>query len=166
MDGGDMSHLLDIPPWSELLRACSAGKLNQCLFGMQMKLKARKEDPRTVDLMLLSGNESLHLPSAFVCLCGAFLLGARSEIAIDDLATSTGARRAAELLCGAMRKLRPTLENAPDAMLRTVAGQLHADLVKQLAVHACKWNLPPYSLLGRSHAKPSECWHRVNVERS
>ena len=160
-----MPHVIDIPPWSELLRACSAGRLDQSAFGIHVKLVARKSDPRQVTLALRSGHKTLALPDAYLCPCGAFALGVQDDLKIDDLSTLTGGRRATEVLLDGMRQLRPVLSTAPDAMLRTVGNLLHADMVRQLVVHACKWNLPPFALLGRSRAPAAACWHRAAYER-
>lgn len=155
-----MSHLDDLPPWSEVLRAISDKRISQCCVGMHLKVKVHRLDPRHAEMSLLGGNDSTPLPNAYVCICGAITLGASGAIEVDDIATATGAVRTIELLLRAIRQLRPALAVAPDALLRTVANQIHADMTRQLAIQALKWNLPPYALLGRVRARPAECWHR------
>jgi hypothetical protein len=96
-----------------------------------------------------------------VCLCGAFTLGQEGAITVADLATATGAIKFVDLVTAALRTLRVELQPAADAHLRTVATELHGDLVCRLAVHATRWNLPPYARLGRTRARPTKCWHET-----
>jgi hypothetical protein len=118
-------------------------------------------EPRTVGLVLESGKRSVDLEAAYICPCGAFSLGHEGAVTIDDLATATGAVRFIDLATIALRGLRSELQAAADPHLRTVATELHGDLQRRLAVHATRWNLPPYATLGRTRARPAKCWHRV-----
>lgn len=148
------------PPWNEVLRACASGEIHQCAFGLQLRLTTDRHEPRTVGLVLSSGRRSVELGSIYVCTCGGFVLGARSAAAIDDVSTANGATKFVEALLVAMRQVRPELASAADPHLRTVAAELHAGALRKLAIHATRWNLPPYALLGRTRARPAECWHR------
>lgn len=149
------------PPWNEVLRACATGELNQSAFGMRLRLTTDRHEPRTVSLVLSSGRRSVDLDPVYVCTCGGFVLGTRNAVAIDDVSTTNGATRFVDVLLVAMRRVRPELATAADPLLRTIGGELHAGLLRKLAIHATRWNLPPYALLGRTRARPAECWHRV-----
>lgn len=161
MDSRGMYRPSPTPPWNEVLRACASGDLNQCAFGMRLRLTTDRHEPRTVGLVLSSGRRSLDLDPVYVCTCGGFVLGARSAVAIDDVSTANGATRFVDVLLVAMRQVRPELATAADPHLRTIGAELHASLLRRLAIHATRWNLPPYALLGRTRARPAECWHRI-----
>lgn len=150
-----------IPPWNEVLRACATGDLNQCAFGMRLRLVTDRHEPRTVGLVLSSGRRSVDLNPVYVCTCGAFALGTRSAVAIDDVSTANGATRFVDVLISAMKQVRAELAPAAEPHLRTIGAELHGGLLRKLAIHATRWNLPPYALLGRTRARPAECWHRA-----
>jgi hypothetical protein len=159
---GEMSHLDDIPPWAELLRAVAAKRIDQCCVGMKVKLIINRLEPRQAALSLLAGDDSIQLPGGYLCPCGAFVLGAPGQMVVDDITTSTGSVRTVGLLIASMRQIRPALVSAPDALLRTIAVQLYGDMARQLAIQTLKWNLVPYALLGKARARPpAECWHRA-----
>lgn len=148
------------PPWSELLRECAAGNLPPAAFAMKTVLKTDRLEARTVGVTLVGGANSVQLPPVFACPCGLFAVGEPGAAPmIDDLASPSGAPKVVDLLVAAMRQLRPELRRAPEALLRTVATNRHAQLVEQLAVHATRWNLPPYASMGRSRARPAKCLH-------
>lgn len=147
------------PPWNEVLRACASRELNPCAFGAHVDLVTDRLEPRTVALILRSGEHSLDLTPAYACPCGAMVLGREGAAIIDDLATATGAASHVEMLVVALRSLRRELAQASDAVLRTVATEMHAALVCKLCVHVTRWNLPPYDSLGRTRARPAKCWH-------
>ena len=149
------------PPWSEVLRACRDGELDPFVFGARIRLVTNRLEPRTIGLVLESGKRSADLLPAYVCECGAFALGHEGGVSIEDLATATGAVRFVDVVLAALRQLRPELKPASDAHLRTVGAEIHADLMRRLCVHATRWNLPPYALLGKTRARPAKCWHRV-----
>jgi hypothetical protein len=148
------------PPWNEVLRACAAGELHQSAFGFRVVLTTHRLEPRNVGVVLSSGRRSTAVGSVYVCPCGAFVLGERDSVVVDDLATANGASRFLELLLPSIRELRSELAPAAASHLRTIGAELHAQIVLAVAVHATRWNLPPYALLGRTRARPSECWHR------
>lgn len=160
MDSAGMHRSSPTPPWNEVLRACATGDLNQCAFGMRLRLTTDRHEPRTVGLVLSSGRRSVDLDPVYVCTCGALVLGTRSAVAIDDVSTMNGGARLVDVLLVAMRHVRPELASAADPHLRTIGAELHAGLLRKLAVHATRWNLPPYALLGRTRARPAECWHQ------
>jgi|HubBroStandDraft_1064217.scaffolds.fasta_scaffold151553_2 hypothetical protein len=147
-------------PWNEVLRACVAGDLHWCVFGMHVCLKRDRHEPRNVGLVLNSGRRSLDIQPVYICSCGAFVLGEPSARIIDDISTETGAAVGVDSLAGSMRQLRVELAQVPAPLLRTVAMEIHVDLVRQLAVHATRWNIPPYAVLGRTRARPARCVHR------
>ena len=89
------------------------------------------------------------------------MLGTREAIAIDDVSTATGATKFVDVLVAAVRRVRTELAVAADPHLRTIASELHANVLRQLCIHSTRWNLPPYALLGRTRARPAECWHRA-----
>ena len=149
-----------VPPWNEVLRACTTGELNPCAFGMRVCLRRDRHEPRTVGLILNSGKRSSDLEPVYVCPCGAFALGDPGSLVIDDISTTTGAATCVDRLAVSMLQLRVELASAPSPVLRTVAVEIHADLVRQLAVHATRWNIPPFALLGRTRARPAQCVHR------
>lgn len=148
------------PPWNEVLRACAAGELHQAAFGLRVMLTTHRLEPRNVGVVLSSGRRSTPLGSVYLCPCGAFVLGARESVVVDDFTTANGASRLLDVLLGVIRELRPELTDAANAHLRTIGSELHAQIVLAVAVHATRWNLPPYALLGRTRARPAECWHR------
>lgn len=150
-----------LPPWNEVLRACASGDLHQSAVGMRLRLKTDRHEPRTVGVVLISGQRSVDLEPVYVCPCGGLALGPRDAIAIDDVSTVTGAAKLVDVLVVAMRQARAELTNAADPLLRTIASELHAGLLRQLCIHATRWNLPPYALLGKTRARPAECWHRA-----
>jgi len=159
MGDGSGMHPIASPvgaPWNEVLRACAAGDLDPCVFGMRVSLHRDRHETRNVGLVLTSGPRSHDLEPAYVCPCGAFALGEPGSLLIEDISTATGA----DGLVGSMRKLRVELAPAPASVLRTVAVEIHADLVRRLAVHATRWNIPPFALLGRTRARPAPCVHR------
>jgi len=129
------------------------------VLGVRIAFITDRHEPRTVRLVLESGKRSFDLPPVYVCPCGALALGGDGTMQVDDLATTTGAAYFVDLLVGALRSVRPELTTAAEAHLRTVATELHADTVRRLGVHATRWNLPPYALLGRARARPAKCWH-------
>lgn len=147
-------------PWNEVLRACSSGELHPCVFGMRVCLRRDRHEPRNLGLALNSGRRSVDLKPVYVCTCGAFVLGEPGTIVIDDISTITGAATCVDGLVGSMREVRVELKDAPTAALRTVAVEVHADLVRQIAIHSTRWNLPPYATLGRTRARPATCVHR------
>jgi hypothetical protein len=147
-------------PWNEVLRASVSGDLHWCVFGMRVCLKRDRHEPRNVGLALNSGRRSLDIQPVYICPCGAFVLGEPSERIIDNISTETGAAVCLDSLAGSMRQLRVELAQVAAPLLRTVAMEIHADLVRQLAVHATRWNIPPFALLGRTRARPAECLHR------
>jgi hypothetical protein len=149
------------PPWNEVLRACQVGDLDPCVFGAHIRLVTDRLEPRTVGLVLESGKRSADLAPTYVCTCGAIVLGGEGAIVIEDLATVTGAVRFVDVVLAALRQLRSELRPASEAQLRTVGSEIHADLMRRLCVHATRWNLPPYALLGKTRARPAKCWHRV-----
>jgi hypothetical protein len=127
---------------------------------MRVYLRRDRHEPRHLGLVLSSGRRSTDLEPIYICPCGAFALGATEAVAIDDISTATGAARCVDGLVGSMREIRAELANAPTAALRAVAIEIHADLVRQLVVHATRWNIPPFALLGRTRARPARCIHR------
>jgi len=147
-------------PWNEVLRACATGDLHACSFGMRICLRRDRHEPRHVGLVLNSGRRSLDIKPVYVCPCGALVLGEPNERVIDDISTETGAALCVDGLIGSMRQLRAELAAVAASVLRAVAVEIHADLVRQLAVHATRWNIPPYAVLGRTRARPAECVHR------
>lgn len=147
-------------PWNEVLRSCTTGELDPCAFSMRVCLRRDRHEPRTVGLILNSGRRSVDLEPVYACLCGAFAVGQPGSLVIDDISTATGAATFVDRLVGSMRQLRVELEHAPTPVLRAVAVEIHADLVRQLAVHATRWNIPPFALLGRTRARPAQCVHR------
>lgn len=149
------------PPWNEVLRACASGDLHQCAFGMRLRLRTDRLEPRTVGLVLTSGQRSADLEPVYVCPCGGFALGGRDAVTIDDVSTVTGATKFVDVVVATMRQLRSELTGATEPHLRTIATELHAGLLRQLCIHATRWNLPPYALLGRTRARPAECRHRA-----
>lgn len=80
---------------------------------------------------------------------------------IDDISTVTGVTKFIDILVGTMREARPELLSASDSHLRTIAAEIHATTLRQLCIHATRWNLPPYALLGKTRARPADCWHRA-----
>lgn len=114
MDSRDMYRPSPTPPWNEVLRACAAGELNQSAFGIRLRLTTDRHEPRTVGLVLSSGRRSIDLDPMYVCICGAFALGKRGAVAIDDVSTANGATRFVDLLVIAMRQVRPELVKAAD----------------------------------------------------
>jgi len=108
-----------------------------------------------VGLVLSSGQRSADLESVYVCPCGGFALGGRDAITIDDVSTVTGTTKFVDVVVAAMRQVRSELTGATDPHLRTIATDLHAGLLRQLCIHATRWNLPPYALLGRTRARPA-----------
>jgi hypothetical protein len=128
---------------------------------MHLRLGTNRLEPRTVLLVLTSGRRSVDFDPVYVCPCGGFVLGTREAIVIDDVSTATGATKFVDVLVAAMRGVRAELSGATDPHLRTIAAELHASVLRQLCIHATRWNLPPYALLGRTRARPAECWHRT-----
>lgn len=149
------------PPWNEVLRAAATDQLHQSVFAFRFKLATDRLEPRTVAVLLVSGLRSTEFEPMFICPCGGIAQGRSGQVKIDDVSTSTGAAKFIDSLIGAMRSVRAELKDAADPLLRTVASELHANLLRQLCVHATRWNLPPYARLGRSRARPAECWHRA-----
>lgn len=147
------------PPWNEVLRSCASRELPVCAFGAHVDLVVDRHEPRAVGLILRSGERSLDLEPAFVCPCGAMALGRDGVMTIDDLAGTTGAARYVDVLVSSLRTARTELASVTEPLLRTVATGIHAELLCKLAVHATRWNLPPYDSLGRTRAKPTKCWH-------
>lgn len=147
-------------PWSEVLRACAANELHPCVFGMSVRLGTDRLEPRDVRLVLESAKRSVDLDPVYACPCGAFALGTRNAVLVEDIATSTGAAKMTAALAIAMKQARVELNTASEPHLRTVAAELHANLLRRLCIHATRWNLPPYATLGRTRARPAECWHR------
>ncbi len=149
------------PPWNEVLRAYATGDLHPSSFSTRVVLTTDRFEPRTIALHLEGGKRTVQLLPAFICPCGAIAYGGgeSSSVIIDDLATSTGASKFIDILVTSMKQLRPELQTALDAHLRTVAGVIHAELMRRLCVQATRWNLPPYAKLGRSRARPAKCCH-------
>jgi hypothetical protein len=114
-----------------------------------------------VGLVLSSGRRSVDLEPVYVCPCGGFALGRREAISIADVSTVTGAGKFSDVVVAAMRLVRVELVGASEPQLRTIAAELHGGLLRQLCIHATRWNLPPYALLGRTRARPAECCHQA-----
>ena len=114
---------------------------------MRLRLRTHRLEPRTVGLVLSSGQRSADLESVYVCPCGGFALGGRDAITIDDVSTVTGTTKFVDVVVAAMRQVRSELTGPTDPHLRTIATDLHAGLLRQLCIHATRWNLPPYAAL-------------------
>lgn len=148
------------PPWNEILRACAAGELHQSAFGLRVMLTTQRLEPRNVAVVISSGRRSTSLGPVYICPCGAFAFGEREALVVDDFLTANGATKLLDVLLVGIRQLRPELADAATPHLRTIGAELHAQIVMAVAVHATRWNLPPYALLGRTRARPADCWHR------
>jgi hypothetical protein len=148
------------PPWNEVLRACTVLELHRAAFSMTLKLMVDRHEPREVLVTLVSGHQSVALEPVHVCTCSAFVYGRRARVVVDDVSTVTGAARMVDVLVGHMRAVRPELGDAPERLLRPIATTLHGTLVTKVAAEACSWNLPPYAVLGKTRARPEQCWHQ------
>jgi hypothetical protein len=147
-------------PWSEVIRACAAGEIHQCAFGMRIILKRDRHEPRNLGLEINSGRRTIDIDPVYVCTCGAFVLGTRDQVIIDDIASITGAANFVDRLVPRMREVREELKESPPNPMHAIAIEIHADLVRQVLIHATRWNLPPFQLLGRTRARPAKCVHR------
>lgn len=147
-------------PWNEVLRACASAELHACIFSMHVKITCHRLEPREVSVVLVSGQRSLDLEPVYACPCGGFAQGRSGSITVADISTATGAATFVDGLAEIMKTLRVELQGAASLHLRAMATVLHGDLLRQLAIHASRWNLPPYAHLGKTRARPAPCWHR------